>query len=227
MNKIRAFVSAKTMTPVDCVRLTSNINYNDGIIQGFDYIDITQKTISITNVCSVPFDILGFDVLRDATNGSNFIASVKNFSIGANQTINIPVYYNGIYLGTNLSPNYQISINGNFAVYSLTVSVPQVNNPPIADDIILDLSNRENKVLDINLFLNHFSDIDGDTLAAVIIEGNTSNYRLNGNPIISGTQIPRSATESNVLVFNAPDTDNYNEDATIWKAVDSAGSISV
>jgi len=227
MNKIRAFVSAKTMTAIDCVKLSANVNYSDGIIQGFDYQDIDQITISVINICSVPFNILGMELFSDTTNGSNFIASIKDFSIGANQTLNIPVYYDGIYLGTNLSPNYQISINANYAIYSLIVSVPQINNPPVAEDIIVDLNNREDKVLDINMFLNHFSDIDGDTLAAVIIEGNTSNYTLNGLPIISGTQIPRSAIESNQLIFTAPDTDNYNEDATIWKAVDSAGSISI
>lgn len=227
MNKIRAFVSAKTLTPVDCVKLTANTNYSDGIIQGFDYQNVTQNTISIINVCNQPFSILGFDLFEDTTNGGNFVASVNDFSIGANQMINIPVYYNGIYLGSNLSPNYLISVNTNSAVYSLVVTVPQVNNPPVASDIIVDLNNREDKVLDINLFLSHFSDIDGDSLAAVIIEGNTSNYTLNGNPITSGTQIPRALIESNQLVFNAPDTDNYNEDATIWKAVDSAGSISI
>lgn len=227
MNKIRTFVSAKTMTPVDCVKLTANINYSDGIIQGFDYQNVNQTSISIVNICNVPFNILGMDLFSDTTNGSNFVARINNFSIGANQTINIPVYYNGIYLGNNLAPNYQITINANSAIYSLIVSVPQINNPPIADDIIVDLNNRENKVLDINLFLNHFSDIDGDTLAAVIIEGNTSNYKLNGQPLVSGTQIPRSAIESNYLVFTAPDTNNYNEDATIWRAVDSAGSISI
>lgn len=227
MNKIRTFVSAKTMTPVDCVKLTANTNYSDGIIQGFDYQDVNQISISIINICSVPFNILGMELFSDTTNGSNFVASIKNFSIGANQTINIPVYYNGIYLGTNLNPNYQITINANSAIYSLIVSVPQVNNPPVADDIVVDLNNRESKILDINMFLNHFSDIDGDTLAAVIIEGNTVHYTLNGQPLVSGTQIPRSAIESNYLLFTAPDTNDYNEDATIWKAVDSAGSISV
>lgn len=227
MNKIRAFVSAKTMTPVDCVKLTANTNYNDGIIQGFDYQDVTQTTISIINICSVPFNIVGMELFSDTTNGSNFVASIKDFSIGANQILNVPVYYNGIYLGANLNPNYQISINANYAIYSLVVSVPQVNNPPVADDIIVDLQNREDKILDINLFLTHFSDIDGDDLAAVIIEGNTTNYTLNGNAIVSGTQIPRALIESNQLVFNAPNTNDYNEDATIWKAVDSAGSISI
>lgn len=227
MNKIRAFVSAKTMTPVDCVKLLANTNYSDGIIKGFDYQDVTQKTISIINICSVPFSILGFDLFIETSNGSNFVANVKDFSIGANQTLNVPVYYNGIYLGDSLTPNYLIQVNTNGAIYSLAVSVPQVNNPPIADDITIDLNNRQNKILDINLFLNHFSDIDGDSLAAVIIEGNTSNYRLNGSPITSGSQIARSLIEMNQLVFIAPDTDAYNEDSAIWKAVDSAGSISI
>jgi hypothetical protein len=227
MNKIRTFVSGKTLTPIDCVKLTPNQNYSDGIIQGFDYQNVNQATISITNICSVPFDILGMELFTDVVDGGNFTASIPNFSIGPNQTIDIPVFYNGIYLGANLSPNYLIAINSNTAVYSLVVSVPQINNPPVATDIIIDLENREDKVLDIDVFLNHFSDIDGDSLAAVIIEGNTSRYTLNGAPLVSGTQIARALIESNYLVFHAPDTNDYNEDATIWKAVDSAGSISV
>lgn len=226
MNKIRTFVSGKDLTPVDCVKLTPNKNYSDGIIQGFDYQNVSQNSISVTNVCNVPFNILGMVLFSDTTNGSNFTGSINNFSIGPNQTINVPVIYNGIYLGPNLFPNYQISINSNTAIYSLLVLVPEINHPPIATDIIIDLDNRENKILDINIFLNHFSDIDGDSLAAVIIEGNTSRYALNGSPLVSGTQIPRALIESNYLIFNAPETDDYSEDATIWKAVDSAGSIS-
>lgn len=227
MNKIRIFVSAKTMTPIDCVKLYPNTNYNDGIIQGHDYQNISQTTISIINNCTVPFNILGMELFSDNTNGSNFVASIKDFSIGPNQTLNIPVYYNGIYLGTNLTPNYQITINGNTAIYSLTVSIPQINHPPLANDIYIDLDNRIDKVLGIDIFLTHFSDIDGDSLAAVIIEGNTSRFTLNGQVLASGDQIPRASIESNYLVFHAPDTDNDNEDSTIWKAVDSAGSISI
>lgn len=227
MNKIRVFVSAKDMTPVDCVKLNPNINYNDGIIQGHDYQNISHITISIINVCSVPFNIIGMNLFSDTSNGGNFVASINNFSIGANQVLDIPVYYNGIYLGTNLAPNYQISINGNTAIYSLSVSVPQINHPPLANDIIFDLDNRVDKVLGIDVFLTHFSDIDGDSLAAVIIEGNTTNYTLNGQPVISGAQIARALIESNYLIHHAADTDNYNEDAAIWKAVDSAGSISI
>lgn len=227
MNKIRAFVSAKNMTPIDCVKLTPNANYNDNIIQGFDYQDINQKTISITNVCNMSFNISGIELFSDVTNGGNFVASLKNFSIGPNQTLNIPVYYNGIYLSSNLNPNYLISINGNYAIYSLVVSLDQVNNPPVASDIIIDLFNRQNKTLDVDVFINHFSDIDGDSLSAVIIDGDTSRYRLNGNTLVSGTQIPISMIQSGSLVFIAPDTDDYIEDSTIWKAVDSAGSISI
>lgn len=227
MNKIRAFVSGKTLTPVDCVKLTPNQNYNDSIIQGFDYNDISQKTISITNFCNVPFSILGMEIFEDTSYGGNFKATIKDFSIGPNQSINIPVYYNGIYLGDNLAPNYTITINSNSAIYSLYVSIPVTNNPPIATDITIDLVNRKDKILDINIFLDHFSDIDGDSLSAVIIEGDTKNYTLNGSPLTSGTQISRTMIESGYLVFNAPDTDEYREDSTIWKAVDSAGSISI
>lgn len=226
MNRIRTFVSAKTLTPVDCVKLTPGVNYSDAIIQGDDYQDVNQNTISITNMCDAPFDILGLDLFSDNTNGGNFTASIPSFSIGANQTLNIPVFYNGIYLGTNLNPNYQISVNANYAIYSLIVTVPFVNSPPEASDIVIELSNRENYVMTIVDFLNHFSDIDNDDLDAVIIEGNTTHYRLNNQSLASGTLIPRALIEQNLLVFIAPDVDTYNEDSTIWKAVDTAGSIS-
>ena len=227
MNKIIILASAINPTEIDCVKLKPALGYSDTIIKGFDYNNVTQKNIQIINYCDVPFNIIGFSIFEDTVNGGNFSATVNDFTILAGQTLNIPVIYNGIYLGSNLTPAYSISINGISSIYDLIVSVPVINNPPIITDIIFDLGNRQDYVITLADFLAHFTDLDGDTLDAVIIEGNTTQFRLSGNPILSGTEISQSQINAGLLTRIAPDTDNYISESTLWKAKDSAGTISL
>lgn len=201
--------------------------YEDTIVKGYEYKNHVQKNISIINYCDKPFDVAGFTLFSDSNGGGNFRASIGSFSIGAGQTLNIPVKYNGIYLGSNLHPNFLININGNSSVYALVVSVPRQNQPPVISDITISLNNRQDYTLTLSDFESHFTDVDGDSLDAVIIEGNTSNYRLAGQPIVSGTQIPKSQIVSGNLVKLAPNTDIYVEESVVWKAVDSYGNISL
>ena len=228
MNKVSMFVSAKVMTEAECVKLTPSQAYTDSIIKDFDYADVTQKTIKITNYCSVPFSILSETTLfTDTVGGGNFSAKIKAFTIQANQTINVPVYYNGMYKGTSLSPAYTISVNGISNMYNLTVTVPVVNQPPVVTDILKVLGNRVNYTLTIADFLAHFTDLDNDDLDAVIIEGDTSSYRLNGAILASGTVIPRASIENGLLQKLAPNTNSYTDETTVWKARDTAGQTSL
>ena len=226
MNKIRITVAPKTPTIPDCVKLTGGQNYNDTIVKGFEYTGQSQKTISVTNFCNETFSVNSFTLFSETSNGGNFIATVGSFTILPNQTLNLSVYYNGVYLGNNLTPNYTISLNGNYANYSLVVTVPVVNNPPIVTDINVLLSNRETKVFTLTDFTDHFTDLDGDTLESVIITGDVTGYRLSGSAYVSGTEVTKAQIISGNLTFVAPDTNSTIDRVSIWKARDSAGTIS-
>lgn len=227
MNEFSVFVSAKTMTVVDCVKLTPAVNYTDSIVQGQDYINVTQTAISVINMCSVPFTISGKTLFSDTTNGGNFVASVGGFTILPQQTINVPVVYNGMYLGSNLNPNYTISINGVSSNYALVVTVPQQNNPPVVTDIGINLQNRQLYTFTLLDFVNHFADVDGDTLDAVMADGTTTGLMLGGVPYVSGTWVTVSEINNGDFKYQAPDTDAYTDFSVIWKAKDSAGQISI
>lgn len=226
MNKIRITVAPKTPTIPDCVKLSGGQNYNDTIIKGFEYKGETQKTISITNFCSASFNISAFTLFSDIVGGGNFIATINAFTILPNQTLNVSVIYNGIYLGSNLTPNYSISLNGNSATYSLVVTVPATNNPPIVTDINLLLANRATKVFTLTDFTDHFTDLDGDTLDSVIITGDVTGYRLLGVAYVSGTEVSKTQIINGDLTFVSPDTNSTIDKISIWKARDSAGTIS-
>ena len=226
MNKIRVFGSPKVFSIAECVKLSPGVNYVDTIIKGFDYLGTSQITVSITNYCTVGFQIPEIILFQETLQGSNFEAKTGAFNINPQQTLNIPVYYSGIYLGNNLTPNYDIFLNGVASVYSLNVSVPVENNPPVITDITIGLNSGEEYVFTVDDFVNHFTDVDGDTLDAVILEGNTSGFTLSGAPIISGQEIPISLVASGQLKKTAVTTSVPLNVANVWKAKDSSGTIS-
>lgn len=227
MNKVSVFASAKVLTAPECVKLTPAQTYTDTIIKGNDYDDVTQKVVSVVNYCNVPFSVGEIILFSDVVNGGNFTAKIKAFTIQANQTLNLPVYYDGMYLGDSVSPSYTITLNGVTNMYNLNITVPVVNQPPVVTDINKSLDNRAPYTLLLTDFTTHFSDVDGDTLDAVILEGNLSLYRLNGNPITSPATISASDISSGYLTKLPQDTDNYVEDTVTYKAIDSAGNTSL
>lgn len=226
MNRIRISVSAKVMVLSECVKLAPSTSYSDGIIKGFEYTGQSQQAVTIVNYCNQPFTVGQINLFSDNSNGGNFAARLNGFTIGANQTLNIPVYYYGIYLGSNLSPNYTISLNGNTSVYSLTVTVPVVNRPPVVTDIFIERQNRQAYTFTVDDFLNHFTDLDGDSLDAVSIEGDVTGFLLSGSPYVAATWIPKSQINSGLLQFVPTNTDAYTEKTVTWKARDTAGSVS-
>lgn len=225
-NKIVISVSSKILTIPDCVKLVPNKIYSDVITKGFEYNNISQFQIAVINNCSEPFNVDGKNLFTDTVNGGNFVAKINNFSIGAGQTMNIPVIYNGIYLGDNQNPNYQISMSEITGMVKLSVVIPIINNPPVTSDINIILDNRGTHMFTLNDFLSHFTDLDGDTLDSVFIEGNVTGYFYNNQPYISGTEISKSDIQSERLKYIAPDTDIETNSTTIWKAKDSRGAIS-
>lgn len=96
------------------------------------------------------------------------------------------------------------------------------NTAPIITDIIKVLDNRESYTFTTEDFKNHFTDPDNDDLESIVIEGDTSNFTLNGAPYISGTLI----TKNNItgLTYTANNVDNGYELVVKWKAFDSRGA---
>lgn len=95
------------------------------------------------------------------------------------------------------------------------------NRPPVITDIIKSLENRQPYTFTLQDFENHFTDPDGDTLDRIELVGDTSRFKLNGAPYISGTPIERSNITS--LVYIPLDIDDNYDVILNWKAWDSHG----
>lgn len=224
--KIIFNVSAKELIIGECVKLLPNKNYTDTVEKDFEYTGEDQITISFRNFCQKQFSVPELTLFTDNSLGGNFVAKVDAFSIGPLQEINQKVSYYGIYKGSKINPIYNIALNGIQATYKLNITVPAINTPPVTSDITIELDNLQSYTFTINDFKNHFTDIDGDDIDAVIISGDTSIYSLAGLPLVSGTTISRSQIVSGLLKIESQNTDNFIDNGSLWQAVDSRGAIS-
>lgn len=98
------------------------------------------------------------------------------------------------------------------------------SSKPDAFDFTAEIPNRTVKTFTVLEFESHFSDFDGDSLSDVMIEGDVSGYKFNGNAYVSGTWI--SINDVPLLTYEPNDTDSIYEKVNNWKARDSTGYIS-
>lgn len=218
-------VGAKTPTVGSCVKFTSN-SYEDTITKNIEYTGESQMTISFINSCSVPFTVNPFVLFNDNSLGGNFEARIAGFSIGANQTINIPLRYFGINKSATTPKNFNLEFNGSTINFKLNIQTPFVNTPPVIAGIDIVLENRQGKVFTLADFTSKYFDADGHALDAVILEGDVSKFRLNGQPITSGQQIPANLINAGGLVFLAQNTDAEINISVTLKAKDELGAVS-
>lgn len=219
-------VAAKELILAECVKLLPNKNYIDSIEKDFEYTGENYISVSFRNFCPTQFSVPELTLFSDISLGGNFVAKVDPFIIGTSQELNCLVRYYGIYKGSNLNPIYSINLNGIQATYKLNITLAQVNTPPVTSDILIELDNGAAYTFTIADFINHFIDIDGDDIDAIIISGDTSIYSLSGLPLVSGSLIPRSSIVDGLLKIQSQNTNNYIDNGALWQAVDSRGAIS-
>ena len=101
------------------------------------------------------------------------------------------------------------------------VIVPEINHPPIISNIAIEFDNRKTYTFKVSDFEAHYSDIDGDPLGAIVLVGDTSRFKFDGLPYLSGTQI----TKPNItkLTHTPLDTDVSYDVIVHWRAYDSKG----
>lgn len=227
MAKLVFNVSAKDMTISECIKLTVGVSYEDAIYKDMDYVNVTQKNISISNSCNKTFTTNGIDLFSETMNGSNFMASINAFTIAPFQTISVPVFYNGMFKLDVSSKVYPIVINGISSTYKLTLLEEELNTPPDVTDVVFKLNNRAVKIFSITDFENHFTDLDNDSLEAVILIGNVDGFKVNGLPYVENTEISRSDIISGLFTYESPNVDAVTEKVVVWKGKDSAGNISI
>lgn len=226
MPRIVINVDAKVHTLPECVKLKPTKNYVDAIEKDHAYIDINQVQITVVNSCNKLFSVDGFTLFTDTSGNGDFKAQVNAFTLAPYQELNVPVYYNGTYRGSDTQRVHNISLNGSTATYTLNITVPEVNHPPVLSDINILRDNRQNYIFTLADFENHYQDPDMDAMSSIILIGDLTNFRLNGNTITSGVEVSKYQIENEMLSYLAPNTDNETSIVLQWEAKDSRGLIS-
>lgn len=190
-------------TVVKCLKINNATEYQDTVIKYLQYNNFTSKSLQVTNICETTLILPAQPLFNQQDNlGSTFIASIDNTTIVGGQTVDVPVYYNGRYRGADNSPLYLFSFYGQSVKYRLNI----VNNDNIGsiEDFTIIKENQENHTFLVTDFLNHFIDIDGDSISTVMFFNNVSRLRYNGVAYNEGTEIPMADIQLGKLVYIAP-----------------------
>ena len=216
-------VAAKIPTLADCVKLKAGKSYSATIIQGDDYDGNSGVNLVFNNFCSEAFTIPSIDWFTDTVDGGNFRAYTDSFIILPNQEKSIPLKFIGTYLSDVTSHVYTLTLNGVSNTFTLTITIPVENNPPIISNFSKLLENRAEYTFLLTDFTSKYSDIDGNHLDGVIISGDTSNFVLQGLPLVSGTEIIPTQISSGYLKYVSPNVNTQSQSTVTWYAKDTLG----
>ena len=216
-------VAAKIPTLADCVKLKAGQSYSATIIQGDDYNGNSGVNLVFNNFCSEAFTVPSIDWFTDTVDGGNFRAYTDSFIILPNQEKSIPLKFIGIYLSDVTSHAYTLTLNGVSNTFTLTITIPVENNPPIISNFSKLLENRAEYTFLLTDFTSKYTDIDGNPLDGVIISGDTSNFILQGLPLVSGTEITPTQISSGYLKYVSPNVNTQSQSTVTWYAKDSLG----
>ena len=216
-------VAAKIPTLADCVKLKAGQSYSATIIQGDDYDGNSGVNLVFNNFCSEAFTVPSIDWFTDTVDGGNFRAYTDAFIILPNQEKSIPLKFIGTYLSDVTSHVYTLTLNGVSNTFTLTITIPVENNPPIISNFSKLLENRAEYTFLLSDFTSKYTDIDGNALDGVTISGDTSNFVLQGLPLVSGTEITPTQISSGYLKYVSPNVNPQSQSNVTWYAKDTLG----
>lgn len=216
-------VDAKIPTLAYCVKLKAGQSYSATIVQGDDYNGNSGVNLVFNNFCSEAFTVPSIDWFTDTVDGGNFRAYTDSFIILPNQEKSIPLKFIGTYLSDITSHIYNLTLNSISNTFTLTITIPVENNPPIISNFSKLLENRAEYTFLLTDFTSKYTDIDGNALDGVIISGDTSNFVLQGLPLVSGTEITPTQISSGHLKYVSPNVNHQSQSTVTWYAKDSLG----
>ena len=208
----------------NCIKVVNTSTYTDTITKNQQYNNVSTKSIRVVNNCNTDFLLSGKTLFTQQDNlGSTFTASINDTIIGANATVDIPVYYNGVYKGTDISPVYTFTLNGYNINYNLNITIPDTLG--VINNFTITLNNNQNYIFKVVDFTSHYSDINGDTISSVYFYGNVSNLRYNNIGYVENTEIPISDIQAGKVIFKAPNQDTMSSININYKVKDNKGKI--
>ena len=208
----------------NCITVNNTSSYTDTIIKNQQYNNVSVKSIRVVNNCNKDFLLSGKTLFTQQDNlGSTFTATINDTTISANTTVDIPVYYNGVYKGTDISPTYTFTLNGYNVTYNLNINIPDILGT--ISNFTVSLTNKQDYTFKVLDFTSHYSDVDGDFFSSVYSYGNVNNLRYNNIGYIENTEIPISDIQAGKVIFKAPNQDIMSSININYKVKDNKGKI--
>ena len=148
------------------------------------------------------------------------IKVLNNSVLNGNGTFTISV--------TNYPTNSEVNTAKSITIDGSVLSISfYYNSRPVTNDIEISVLNRTVKVIDATVFLNNFTDYDGDSISEIAFYGDVSNIKVDGVSYVEGTYISLSLFSSNKVTYTPNDTDNAYDVFLTYKIKDTAGNISI
>ena len=148
------------------------------------------------------------------------IKVLNNSVLNGNGTFTISV--------TNYPTNSEVNTAKSITIDGSVLSISfYYNSRPVTNDIEISVLNRTVKVIDATVFLNNFTDYDGDSISEIAFYGDVSNIKVDGVSYVEGTYISLSLFSSNKVTYTPNDTDNAYEVSLTYKIKDTAGNTSI
>lgn len=171
--------------------------------------------------------------------GQSLTANQILFTQGTNNQIGflqIKVLNNSVLNGkgtftisvTNYPTNSEVNAAKSITIDGSVLSISfYYNSRPVTNDIEISVFNKTVKVIDATVFLNNFTDYDGDSISEIAFYGDVSNIKVDGVSYVEGTYISLSLFSSNKVTYTPNDTDNAYEVSLTYKIKDTAGNTSI
>ena len=148
------------------------------------------------------------------------IKVLNNSVLNGNGTFTISV--------TNYPTNSEVNTAKSISIDGSVLSISfYYNSRPVTNDIEISVFNRTVKIIDATVFLNNFTDYDGDSISEIAFYGDVSNIKVDGVSYVEGTYISLSLFSSNKVTYTPNDTDNAYEVSLTYKIKDTTGNTSI
>ena len=195
-----------------CVKVDNSETYTDSIERNLIYDQSTRSyKIRFINTCGTAYDIPNLPISINTDSGT-LVGMVIGGHIGANSTVELPVVFNGSYSGSMDTLTGTVTLNGTSTTISIFVTdVPKPQDtPPIANDVEINLENRQN--LDNVQSHLKYSDAENHQITHMKFEGDVSRLTANGTPVVVGQEYDINTN----IKYTAPDQDSSYEFTTTY-----------
>lgn len=208
--------------------LRFRVGAREKIIFGRAFVEFTRGTISTKNL-----DV----TYSNGTGQQIFVNEVlyTYLSPGVDGYIQIRSLTNQILSGSgilNLSMTHKVSstqsnqdVTFNYDTSPILVSI-NYNSKPVAEDITIDIDNRDVYTFLKTDFTTHYTDFDMDTLDSISIYGDVTGFKIDLSDYVAGDWIDIADIEAGLLTYVALDQDPEYETDNTWEAKDSNGNTS-